>query len=58
LEPLRSSPALEAARVRCRLTVPARNEDRVLAPEIEALAELLKVGAVTAAAEAVCGRLM
>jgi histidine ammonia-lyase len=58
LEPLRTSPALEAARARCRLTVPARDEDRVLAPEIEALAELLKVGAVTAAAEAVCGRLM
>jgi histidine ammonia-lyase len=57
LEPLRSSPALEAARARCRETVPPRNEDRVLAPEIEALAELLKTGAVVHSAESVCGSL-
>jgi len=57
LLPLRSSPALEAARARARAAVPAREEDRVLSPEIETLAELLRTGGLVAAAEAVCGRL-
>jgi histidine ammonia-lyase len=58
LEPLHSSPAIEAARARCRLDVPARTDDRILAPEIETLAGLLENGAVVDAAEAVCGRLL
>jgi histidine ammonia-lyase len=57
LLPLRSSPALEGARAAARRLVPARSEDRVLAPEIEALAVLLQSGEIAAAAEAVCGRL-
>jgi histidine ammonia-lyase len=58
LEPLHSSPAIEAARARCRQDVPARTDDRILAPEIETLAGLLENGAVVDAAEAVCGRLL
>jgi len=57
LEPLRSSPALEAARAEARRRVPARDHDRMLAPEIEALAGLLETSALADAAEAVCGRL-
>jgi histidine ammonia-lyase len=57
LLPLRSSPALEAARARARADVPARSDDRMLSPEIETLAGLLENGAVVDAAEAVCGRL-
>jgi histidine ammonia-lyase len=56
-EPLRSSPALEAARRTARARVPAQAHDRVLAPELEALAALLETDALVAAAEAVCGRL-
>jgi histidine ammonia-lyase len=56
-QPLRSSAALEAARERCRRHVPARDFDRSLAPEIEALAGLVERGELVGAAEAVCGRL-
>jgi histidine ammonia-lyase len=57
LAPLTSSPALEAARARARQDVPARTSDRMLAPEIEALADLVGSGDLTAAASAICGRL-
>ena len=57
LQPLVSSPALEAARAAARRLVPARAHDRMLSPEIEALAFLLESDAVAEAAEAVCGRL-
>ena len=40
-----------------RERVPTHGEDRVLAPEIEALAALLREGGVLAAAESACGTL-
>jgi histidine ammonia-lyase len=55
--PLRSSGALEAVHSRVRQSVPTHGQDRVLGPEIEALAALLRSGAVLDAAEAACGRL-
>jgi histidine ammonia-lyase len=57
LAPLRSSTALEAARSQARRHVPSRDEDRMLAPEIESLAALLERTDLADAAEAVCGRL-
>jgi histidine ammonia-lyase len=55
--PLRSSGALEAVHSRVRQSVPTHGQDRVLGPEIEALAALLRSGKVLDAAEAACGRL-
>jgi histidine ammonia-lyase len=55
--PLRSSVALEAVHARVRERVPGHGCDRVLGPEIEALAALLRTGAVLDAAEAGCGTL-
>jgi histidine ammonia-lyase len=55
--PLRSSPALEAVHARVRGQVPGHGHDRVLGPEIEALARLLRTGAVLDAAESACGTL-
>jgi histidine ammonia-lyase len=55
--PLRSSEALEAVHARVRQSVPTHGQDRVLGPEIEALAELLRTGAILAAAESACGTL-
>jgi histidine ammonia-lyase len=55
--PLHSSPALEAVHARVRERVPTHGQDRVLGPEIEALASLLREGAVLAAAESACGTL-
>ena len=55
--PLRSSPALEAVHARARERVPSHGQDRVLGPEIEALATLLRQGEVLAAAESACGTL-
>jgi histidine ammonia-lyase len=55
--PLRSSQALEAVHSRVRLAVPTHGHDRVLGPEIEALAALLRSGEVLHAAESACGRL-
>jgi histidine ammonia-lyase len=55
--PLRSSPALEAVHALVRGRVASHGQDRVLGPEIEALAELLRGGAVLDAARAVCGTL-
>jgi histidine ammonia-lyase len=55
--PLRSSEALEAVHSRVRLAVPTHGQDRVLGPEIEALAGLLRSGTLLDAAESACGRL-
>ena len=55
--PLRSSASLEAVHARVRERVPTHGHDRVLGPEIEALAELLRSGAVLDAAESACGTL-
>ena len=55
--PLRSSPPLEAVHARVREQVPTHGHDRVLGPEIEALATLLRTGAVLDAAESACGTL-
>jgi histidine ammonia-lyase len=55
--PLRSSACLEAVHARVRERVPTHGHDRVLSPEIEALAELLRSGAVLDAAESACGTL-
>jgi histidine ammonia-lyase len=55
--PLRSSPALEAAHALVRGQVAAHGQDRVLAPEIEALAVLVRSGALARAAESGCGTL-
>ena len=57
LKPLATSPALEASRAVARQRVPARADDRMLSPEIEALAGLLETSALAEAAETVCGRL-
>lgn len=55
--PLRSSEALDAVHARVRQSVPTHGQDRVLGPEIEALAALLRTGGVLDAAEAACGTL-
>jgi histidine ammonia-lyase len=55
--PLRSSEALEAVHSRVRRSVPTHGQDRVLGPEIEALAGLLRSGEILDAAQAVCGTL-
>jgi histidine ammonia-lyase len=55
--PLRSSDALEAVHALVRTRVGAHGQDRVLSPEIESLAELVRSGAVGQAAESVCGSL-
>jgi histidine ammonia-lyase len=55
--PLRSSASLEAVLALVRGRVPAHGQDRVLGPEIEALAALLRGGEVLSAAEAACGTL-
>jgi histidine ammonia-lyase len=55
--PLRSSAALEAVHALVRTRVEAHGQDRPLSPEIEALAALVRSGAVAQAAEAACGGL-
>jgi histidine ammonia-lyase len=55
--PLGTSPPLEAVHALVRTRVRAHAQDRVLSPEIEALAGLLRTGAVLSAAEAGCGTL-
>jgi len=42
---------------RVRATVKAHGQDRVLGPEIEALAELVRTGSILDAAESACGTL-
>jgi histidine ammonia-lyase len=55
--PVRSSRALEAVVALVREHVPNHGQDRVLGPEIEALAASLAGGAIVAAAAAECGGL-
>jgi histidine ammonia-lyase len=57
LKPLTTSAPLTAVFRAVREQVPASDRDRFLSPEIEALAELLRHGALIDAAQAVCGRL-
>jgi histidine ammonia-lyase len=57
LRPLRSSPALEAVHARVREQVAPWDRDRVVSPDIEALAEMVRSGELAAAAAAVCGTL-
>ncbi len=53
--PLRTSEGLEAAHEALRFVVPAYDADRIMGPEIEAAAELVRTGALTRAAEEKCG---
>jgi histidine ammonia-lyase len=57
LRPLVSAAPLMAAHACVRERVPERDRDRPLAPEIEALADLVGSGTVLTATEAVCGTL-
>jgi histidine ammonia-lyase len=55
--PLDTSPALRAAYQTLRARVPALERDRMQSPEIEAVAELVRSGALAIAAAAICGTL-
>jgi histidine ammonia-lyase len=57
LKPLETSPALRAAYARVRRTVPPYDKDRILSPEIEALAALVSEGTLALDAGSVCGTL-
>jgi histidine ammonia-lyase len=57
LKPLATSEPLQAAYTRFREAVRPLEADRVLAPDIEAAAELARTGALVDAAGAICGRL-
>jgi histidine ammonia-lyase len=57
LKPLRTAPALDAVHRRVRRRVPAYDEDRLLSPEIETVAEWLREGELVSEAEAICGTL-
>jgi histidine ammonia-lyase len=48
--PLRSSPPLEAVRSLLRARVPHLDDDRLMSPDIDAAAEMVRSGAVVAAA--------
>jgi histidine ammonia-lyase len=55
--PLVPAPATAAVLAAVRRTVPGPGSDRYLSPEIEAAVELVRTGAVVAAAETVTGPL-
>jgi histidine ammonia-lyase len=55
--PLTTSPALQAAYRRVRRDVPRYDRDRVMAPEIEAVARLVTAATLADEAAAVCGSL-
>jgi histidine ammonia-lyase len=55
--PLKTSEALEAAHDAIRAAVPSYNADRVIGPEIEAAAELVRDGALVRAAQNILGEL-
>lgn len=57
LKPLVTAPPLDAVYRRVRTRVPAYNQDRLLSPEIEAVAERVKDGSLAREAEAICGTL-
>ncbi len=50
MAPLRSSDAVERVRALLRARVPHLDEDRFMAPDMSAAAELVRSGAVVAAA--------
>jgi len=50
LRPLRTSPALETAHRIVRAEAPFESDDRVGAPDVEAVAARLRAGALTAGA--------
>jgi len=56
--PLRSSPALEAVCASVRERVPAMDGDRVLSPDILAIAGMLRDAAIRSAAESLLGDLL
>ena len=56
--PLRSSPALEAVCASVRARVPAMDRDRVLSPDILAIAGMLRESAIRSAAESLLGDLL
>jgi histidine ammonia-lyase len=56
--PLQTSPALEAVFRRVRSRVAAYDKDRLLAPELEAAAELVESGQLASDAAAICGTLL
>ena len=55
--PLETSPPLEAAYRRLRTAVRPLDRDRVLAPDIERTAEMVREGLLAAEAASVCGTL-
>jgi histidine ammonia-lyase len=55
--PLETSPPLRAAYHRLRARIPPLERDRVLAPDIEESAEMVRAGALAAEAASVCGTL-
>jgi histidine ammonia-lyase len=55
--PLRSSDALEAVHRLLRARVPAYDRDRVLSPDIEAVAEMVRDGLLADEAASLCGTL-
>jgi histidine ammonia-lyase len=55
--PLTTSPPLQAAYNHLRQRVPALEGDRVLAPEIEQAAEMVRTGTLASEAASVCGTL-
>jgi histidine ammonia-lyase len=55
--PLTTSPPLQAAYARLRGRIPALDRDRVLAPDIEEAAELVRTGTLAAEAASLCGTL-
>jgi len=57
LKPLETSAPLHAAYRRLREVVPPCDQDRVLSPDIETVAELVREGALLDAAGTICGTL-
>ena len=55
--PLATSGPLEAVHRRLRARVPIYDDDRPLAPDIEAVAELVRSGTFVAEAASICGNL-
>jgi histidine ammonia-lyase len=55
--PLVTSAPLQAAYNRLRARIPALDRDRVLAPDIELAAEMVRAGSLPAEAASVCGTL-
>jgi histidine ammonia-lyase len=57
LRPLETSRPLNAAYLRLRESVPPLDRDRILSPDIEAVAEIVRGGALADSAGAICGTL-